>query len=168
METNLATAFILMAKFIERILPLGSVFAGVTLAVAFIESGREASRPRNLVVNLLTGASVSLICAMCASVFYVYRIGVANGMSMIWKDRLLQFEIERPDSATMLRWLEDGSGLYFLYMVSAVGAAIGVLLVLVAIGVSGFTRSGIQGRITSAFASIGFLVLVACAIAEMR
>ena len=60
METNLATAFILMAKFIERILPLGSVFAGVTLAVAFIESGREASRPRNLVVNLLTGASVSL------------------------------------------------------------------------------------------------------------
>ena len=68
----------------------------------------------------------------------------------------------------MLRWLEDGSGLYFLYMVSAVGAAIGVLLVLVAIGVSGFTRSGIQGRITSAFASIGFLVLVACAIAEMR
>ena len=151
---NLANA-VLIAEFVKHIIPVGSVLAGVTLAVAFIGSGGAADRTRTYLVHLLTASSMSFICAICAASFFLYRIGLLKAT--------LEFSSRKP-SAAMLDLINQ-TDFRALYFISGICAVVGIFLVIAAIGVSGFTRSRKDGIITATFALVGGSVLIYCAAA---
>ena len=158
---------LLMAEFVQQIIPVGSVLAGVTLAVAFIGSGGAADRTRTYLVRLLTASSMSFICAICAASFFLYRIGLLKAslefMSLKPSGAGLRDLINQPDAGVLD--LFNQADFDALFFVSGMSAILGTALVIAAIGVSGFTRSLKDGIITAIFALVGGSVLIYCAAA---
>ena len=163
---NLGSA-LLLAEFVKQIIPVVSVLAGVTLAVAFIGSGGATDRTRTCLVLLLTASSMSFICAICAASFFLYRIGLLKAslefMSLKPGGAGLLDLINQPDAGVLD--LMNQADLDALFFVSIMSAASGMYLVIAAIGVSGFTRSLKDGIITAIFALVGGSVLIYCAAA---
>ena len=151
---NLGSA-LLAAEFVKQIIPVGSVLAGVTLAVAFIGSGGAADRTRTYLVRLLTASSMSFICAICAASFFLYRIGLLKAS--------LELTSRKPSAGVLD--LINQTDFHALFFVSGFCAILGIFLVIAAIGVSGFTRSRKDGIITAIFALVGGSVLIYCAAA---
>ena len=151
----------MMAEFVKQILPVCAVFAGVTLAVAFIQHERSDCDARDRVVNLLVTSSVSMICAICASAFFLVGYGVIEGgwTSVVqgrgWPERMNTM-------GANLLLEEKGLSLAGLWLVAYLGAGLGIFYALKAIGMSGYIRNESEGRRTLRLMVVGLVVIALC------
>ena len=137
----------MMAEFVKQILPISALFAGVTMAVAFVQRGTGDDVARDRVVRLLTMSSMAMICSICASSLFLVHFGVSvaagnylvegKGLTEHLKTLGADFHLEAKRFNLLVLW-----------SVAFLGAGIGVFFALTAIGVSGFMKNEAEGKWT--------------------
>ena len=151
----------MMAEFVKQILLVCAVFAGVTLAVAFVQSGPGDYDARDRVVRLLNKASMSMICAICASALFLAKFGVIEAVWRHVAERNGWSEPMITQGADLL--LEDTRvGLVGLWLVATIGLSLGLLYAMRAIGESGCLRNESEGKLTRRLTVVGLVVIALC------
>lgn len=141
------------AETMKQLMPVVSLFAGVALAVAFIESSREPNRLRKAVVVILSWAAVLLICAIAATAAFVTKVApvkirVDSGMTPKTDDVI----------PSML-------GEHHLSLIHAIGTTCswsGLWLVFLAMAISGFAHGRGEGLMVAAAVLMGTVLIFVC------
>ena len=151
----------MMAEFVKQMLPVCAVFAGVTLAVAFVQSGPGDYDARDRILRLLNKSSMSMICALCASALFLAKFGVIEATWRHVAERNGWSEPMITQGADLL--LEDTRvGLVGLWLVATIGLSLGLLYAMRAIGESGFLRNESEAKLTQRLKVVGLVVIALC------
>ena len=150
---NEYTFALILAEVIGQFLPVVGLFAGVSLAVAFIGNTRKQTSLQKAVVCLLAGASMALFCALATAGIYIARIAPV-------KVRIDQGMTPKTDDV-----IPDMLNLPDLIMIASISitcAFMGLMMVIVAMILTVFELGKQQGWLISAMVLVGLLVILAC------
>lgn len=136
-----------------QFLPVVSLFAGVSLAVAFIENARKPSTLRKYVVCLLSTASILLVCSISAAAIFAIRIAPV-------KIRIEQGMTPKTDD--VIPSLLKQSNLSTLFDIGVLCALYGFILVFLAIAIAGYAQGRKEGMIITLATFLGAMLIVIC------
>ena len=156
---------IAVAEFLKQFLPVCSLLASATLAIALIQNKRDKScahnivDAHNIVVGLLYISSVAFICTICASTSYLF---ILAENAAFWTN-LEEGNLKPPEGLKpkmMENFFKDYAEIFqSLRFISVVGTYIGILFVITAIGISGFVQDRCLGIFTMCIAVFGGLIV---------
>ena len=156
-----------MGEYVRQAVVLSTVLAGFSLGAALVV-GRDKGEPaRDRVVNPLSVASVLFMCALYASALYLFKMGsgekVLESLPEVNEQCVELFEAEqaakKQAQEAIKRDIAESTRFEVLFWISHYGSLIGMGLVMIAIGESGYLRGKGQGHFTRAVAWLGAAAL---------
>ena len=147
------------ADMLEQLIPLGSLLAAVTIGLTLIDRTDPTSKTHTMNFHMMVICSVTFICSIWASGLMLSDIGRYETMLNEFVDYRDLPRETRNDYLARLLTPEIKDKLEARFNVGFYGAGLGIVLMINAIGRSGFARSKRDGWLTLIYALAGLLVV---------
>ena len=146
----------MLAEYAKQVPLVCGIFAGVALAMVFVEGGRRRgsrARARDRVIRSLTAAAVAMITAICTAALFLFTYGAVQAG--------IPEAVEAHRAATPLA---PGIGLALtgIWLVSLFSSVLGVVGLMSAVYASGSLRSPAEGRRSALCVSTGGAAIGVC------